>query len=155
MSLKYKYKRIGCFVIDLAIVQMFGTIARDIYLGMVAYASQGSGLTLSFEDNIALPAILLMIIGIMLVTIGVYMGYHWLCYRLLGTSFSRYFLRLSVESANDQAMTKSRYLKREFQKIYLTIATLGLYALYSGVQFVSFGHAPWHDKKFETKVEEY
>ncbi|OEF26923.1 RDD family protein [Vibrio rumoiensis] len=155
MSFKHKYKRVGTFVIDLAIVQMFAMIARDIYLGVLAYASQGSGVSVSFNDTLALPVLLLIIVGVMLITIGVYMGYHWICYRLLGNSFSRYFLRLSVESTNDQPMNQSRYLKREFQKIYLSVATLGLYVLYSGAQFLTHSNPPWHDRKFDTNVIEY
>ncbi|MBD1571736.1 RDD family protein [Vibrio sp. S17_S38] len=155
MSFKQKYKRLGSFVIDIAIVQMFAMIAKDIYLGVLSYASQGTGVTVSFHDAIALPVLLLIIIGVMLITIGVYMGYHWLCYRLLGNSFSRYFLRLSVESVTDEPMTQSRYLKREFQKIYLSVASLGLYVLYSGAQYLTHSNQPWHDKKFATKVVEY
>ncbi|MGO2321437.1 RDD family protein [Vibrio casei] len=155
MNFKHKYKRIGSFVIDLAIVQMFAMIVRDIYLGGLAYASQGTGVSVSFNDAIALPVILLVIIGVMLITIGVYMAYHWLCFRLLGNSFSRYFLRLSVVSVTNKSMTESRYLKREFQKIYLSVATLGLYVLYSGAQFLAHSNPPWHDKKFETNVVEY
>ncbi|MFV0575161.1 MAG: RDD family protein [Vibrio sp.] len=155
MSFGLKYKRVGTFVIDMAVVQMFAMIARDIYLGVIAYVSQGTGVAFSFNDAIALPILLLIIIGVMFVTIGVYMGYHWLCYRLLKNSFSRYFLRLSVESVNGEPMTQARYLKREFQKIYLCVATLGLYVFYNGAQFLAHGHPPWHDKKFSTQVVEY
>ncbi|MBD1575463.1 MULTISPECIES: RDD family protein [Vibrio] len=155
MSFKQKYKRTGSFVIDLAIVQMFAKIASEIYSGVLAYASQGTGVSVSFHDAIALPVLLLIIISVLFITIGVYMGYHWLCYRLLGNSFSRYFLRLSVESLTDEPMTQSRYLKREFQKIYLSVATLGGYVLYSGAQYLTHSNPPWHDKKFSTTVVEY
>jgi len=154
MEFKQKYKRLGCFVIDIAIVQMFATLGRDIYLGVVAYASQGTGTTVSLADAAALPVLLTLIVGVMLVTIGVYMGYHWVCYRLLGNSFSRYFLRLEVVTQDGQSLTQSCYLRREFQKIYLSIATLGIYVLYSGAQYLTFGYKPWHDKKFATQVVE-
>lgn len=155
MSFKHKYKRVGAFVIDMAIVQMFAMIVRDIYLGVLAYASQGTGAHFSFNDAIALPVLLMIIIGVMFVTIGVYMAYHWISYRLLSNSFSRYFLRLSVESTSDEPMTEARYLKREFQKIYFSVATLGLYILYNGAQFLAHSHPPWHDKKNSTTVVEY
>lgn len=155
MSFKHKYKRVGAFVIDMAIVQMFAMIARDIYLGVLSYASQGTGVAFSFNDAVALPVLLMIIVGVMFITIGVYMGYHWLCYRLLKNSFSRYFLRLSVESTSDDPMTESRYLKREFQKIYFSVATLGIYVLYNGAQFLAHNHKPWHDKKFSTQVVDY
>lgn len=87
MSFKHKYKRVGAFVIDMAIVQMFAMIARDIYLGVLAYASQGTGVAFSFNDAVALPVLLMIIVGVMFITIGVYMGYHWLCYRLLKIHF--------------------------------------------------------------------
>ena len=139
-------------MIDLAIVQMFASIAGNIYLGVIAYLSQGAGISVAFDSAIALPILLLIIVGVMLAVIGVFMGYHWLCYRLLENSLSRYFLGLSVQSITNEPMTESRYLKREFQKSYLSVASLGLYALYSGVQYLTHTNPPWHDKKFSTTV---
>ena len=151
-SFSLKYRRVGTFMIDMAIVQMFAMIVKDIFLGMVGYITNGAGVSLSLNDTMALPVLLLLIIGIMALFIGVFMGYHWLCYRLLGTSLSRALLSVKVISNDDELRTKQRYLKREFDKIYLCIATLGLYPLYAGVQYLTFTNPPWHDKKNHTTV---
>ncbi len=87
-----------------------------------------------------------------LIFIGVYVGYHWVCYRFIGTSLSRYFLRVKVVSADGSAVSQSVYLKREFEKAVLCMATLGLYAFYSGAQFLAFSRAPLHDTRNNTKV---
>ncbi|ENO8808421.1 TPA: RDD family protein [Photobacterium damselae] len=152
MNFALKYKRIGTFLIDLSIVQMFVMVAQDLYLGIIAYISKGTGAKISLNDAMALPTLLALIIGIMMLFIGIYMGYQWLCFRLLGTSLSRYLLSVKVVSTDGKTLTKERYLKREFNKIYLCVATLGLYALYSGAQFLAFSHLPWHDKKNYTTV---
>ncbi|ARR49672.1 hypothetical protein ETN89_10915 [Photobacterium damselae subsp. damselae] len=152
MNFALKYKRIGTFLIDLSIVQMFVMVAQDLYLGIIAYISKGTGAKISLNDAMALPTLLALIIGIMMLFIGIYMGYQWLCFRLLGTSLSRYLLSVKVVSTDGKTLIKERYLKREFNKIYLCVATLGLYALYSGAQFLAFSHLPWHDKKNHTTV---
>ncbi|UKA26280.1 RDD family protein [Photobacterium damselae subsp. damselae] len=152
MNFALKYKRIGTFLIDLSIVQMFVMVAQYLYLGIIAYISKGTGAKISLNDAMALPTLLALIIGIMMLFIGIYMGYQWLCFRLLGTSLSRYLLSVKVVSTDGKTLTKERYLKREFNKIYLCVATLGLYALYSGAQFLAFSHLPWHDKKNHTTV---
>ncbi|MGR5280436.1 RDD family protein [Photobacterium damselae] len=152
MNFALKYKRIGTFLIDLSIVQMFVMVAQDLYLGIIAYISKGTGAKISLNDAMALPTLLALIIGIMMLFIGIYMGYQWLCFRLLGTSLSRYLLSVKVVSTDGKTLTKERYLKREFNKIYLCVATLGLYAFYSGAQFLAFSHLPWHDKKNHTTV---
>ncbi|MGB2079668.1 MAG: RDD family protein [Vibrio sp.] len=152
MSLALKYKRAGAFIIDMSIVQMFALVAKEIYLGVLSLTSQGVGFQFSLNDDLALPMLLLMMIGIMLIVIGVYMGYHALCYKLLGNSLSRYFLSLQVVSVHERELDKKHYLKREFDKIYLTVATLGLYALYAGAQYLTHSNPPWHDKKYQTQV---
>ncbi len=106
MGFTLKYRRIGTFMIDMAIVQMFAMVGRNIYLGVIAYISKGTGMTLSLNDSIALPALLLLFIGLMLLFIGVFIGYQWICYRLLGTSLSRYLLSVQVVSTYDKPLTQ-------------------------------------------------
>jgi hypothetical protein len=65
---------------------------------------------------------------------------------------SRYFLRLKVVSTDGTELTTKRYLKREFEKAVLSIATLGVYVFFSGAQFAAFGYAPLHDKRNNTKL---
>ena len=154
MNIAFKYRRIGSFMIDLAIVRMFAQVGIDIYLGIVAYVSKGAGVSLSPESSLALPILLLLSVIVLLVFIGVYVGYHWVCYKLLGNSLSRYFLRLKVVSTDNSVITTSRYLKRELEKIVLCVATVGVYMFYSGAQFIAFGYFPYHDKRNKTKVVE-
>jgi hypothetical protein len=152
MLLGFKYRRIGSFLIDLAIVRMFAQLGIQVYFGIVTYLGKGAGVSLSLSDNITLPVLLLLSVMVLLLFIGVYVGYHWLCYKLLGNSLSRYFLHIKVVSDNDEPMTQSRYLKREFEKVLLCVATVGVYLFYSGAQFVAFGYQPYHDKRNHTKV---
>lgn len=154
MNFGFKYRRVGAFMIDLAIVKMFAQVGINLYLGIIAYLGNGAPVQPSLNGSWALPLLLLLLISVMLVFIGIYLGYHWLCYRLLGNSLSRYFLRLKVASADGEALTASRYLKREFDKAVLSIATLGIYPFFSGAQFISYGYTPWHDKRNKTEVIE-
>jgi len=154
MNIGFKYRRIGSFLIDLAIVRMFAQIGVDIYLGIVAYMSKGASVSLSPDSAFALPILLLLSVMVLLVFIGIYVGYHWLCYKLLGNSLSRYFLRLKVVTLDNQPLTSGCYLKRELDKIVLCIATVGGYLFYSGAQFIGFGYSPYHDQRNNTQVIE-
>ena len=154
MNIAFKYRRIGSFMIDLAIVRMFAQVGIDIYLGGVAYMSKGANVSLSPESALVLPLLLLLSVVVLLVFIGIYVGYHWVCYKLLGNSLSRYFLRLKVVSYDNSEITSACYLKRELEKIVLCVATVGMYMLYSGAQFISFGYSPYHDKRNRTLVIE-
>ena len=154
MNIAFKYRRIGSFMIDLAIVRMFAQVGIDIYLGVVAYMSKGANVSLSPESALALPILLLLSVVVLLVFIGVYVGYHWVCYKLLGNSLSRYFLRLKVVSTDNSEVTSGCYLKRELEKIVLCVATVGVYMFYSGAQFIGFGYSPYHDKRNKTQVIE-
>ncbi len=148
----YKYRRLGTFMIDLAIIRMFAQVAMNIYLGIVTYLGQGSGVSFSINDALALPILLGLYLSVLLIFIGVYVGYHWVCYRFIGTSLSRYFLRVKVVSTDNTPVSQSVYLRREFEKAVLCVATLGLYALYSGAQFFAFSRAPLHDTRNNTQV---
>lgn len=152
MFLGFRYRRIGSFLIDLAIVRMFAELGIQVYFGLVTYLGKGAGVSLSLGDNITLPVLLVLSVMVLLLFIGVYVGYHWICYKLLGNSLSRYFLHIKVVSDNGEPLTQNRYLKREFEKILLSVATLGIYLFYSGAQFVTFGYTPYHDKQNNTKV---
>lgn len=154
MIFGFRYRRIGAFVIDLAIIRMFAQVGIQAYYSVVVYLSKGANVSLSLNDSIALPTSLLNSVLVLLLFIGVYVGYHWVCYRFLGNSLSRYFLRLKVVTTDDQLVSKSLYLKREFEKVVLCVATIGIYMFYSGAQFVAFGYAPYHDKRNHTKVVE-
>ena len=154
MNIGFKYRRIGSFMIDLAIVRMFAQIGIEVYFGIITFLGKGAGLSLSPESLLTLPILLLLSVIALLVFIGVYVGYHWLCYRLLGNSLSRYFLGLKVVSSYGEPMTRKRYLKREFEKMVLCIATVGVYLFYSAAQFITFGYPPYHDKRNNTRVVE-
>lgn len=154
MNFGFKYRRVGAFMIDLAIVKMFAQVGINLYLGIIAYLGSGAQWQPSLNGSWALPLLLLLLVSVMMVFIGIYLGYHWVCYRTLGNSLSRYFLRLQVVSEKGDKLTASHYLKREFEKALFSIATLGIYPFFSGAQFISFGYTPWHDKRNKTKVIE-
>lgn len=152
MLLGFKYRRIGSFCIDMAIIKMFAQLVIQVWFGIIAYLGQGAGWSLSLNSTMTLPALLLISVMVLLLFIGTYVGYHWLCYKLLGNSLSRYFLHIKVVDNNDEPLSQSRYLKREFEKVSLCVATVGIYLFYSGAQFITFGYAPYHDRRSNTKV---
>ncbi|MDC0612563.1 RDD family protein [Vibrio sp.] len=154
MDFKFKYRRAGTFIIDLAVVKIFAELGSGLYLGVIAYLGKGSGVSVSLTDSVALPVLLAIYVMLLLVFIGVYLGYHWLCLKLLGTSLSRYLLGVKVVSDKGAPLSHSAYLKREFDKVVWCIATLGIYALYSAAQYMTFSHPPLHDKKNHTQVVE-
>ncbi len=101
---------------------------------------------------IALPALLLLFIGLMLLLVGVFMGLSMDLSTLIRNVIISYLLSVQVVSTDDKPLTKQRYLKREFNKIYLCVATLGLYPLYSGAQYLAFSNPPKHDRTNHTTV---
>lgn len=154
MGFKFKYRRMGSFLLDLVIVKIFAQVGIDLYLGIVAYLSKGSGTSLAFTDTLALPVLLCLYVMVLLVFIGIYMGYHWICYAFLKTSLSRYFLGLKVVSDEGLPLEAKTYMKREFEKILWSVATLGLYVFYSGAQYLTFSNPPLHDKRNHSQVVE-
>ncbi|MGO1296018.1 MAG: RDD family protein [Vibrio sp.] len=156
MSVKEKFKRTGAFVIDFSIAKMFA----QVLIGGVYYAIMGMSLRhpstglLSLNSDAALPVLLALSVLLLILFIGIYLGYHWVCYRFLGNSLARFFMHVTVVSRVDgQPLDKRTYFEREFYKISLCIGTVGLYALYSGAQYYSAGHAPYHDNRCSARVE--
>ncbi|MBF8999618.1 MULTISPECIES: RDD family protein [Vibrio] len=157
MSVKEKFKRTGAFVIDFSIVKMFA----QVLIGGVYYAIMGvslrhpqaSGLLSSYGEA-ALPILLAICVFILIIFIGMYLGYHWVCYRYLGNSLARFFMRVNVVSrADGKPVDKKTYFEREFYKIALCVCTIGIYALYSAAQLYAFERSPYHDNRYSTRVD--
>ncbi|MGL4861208.1 MAG: RDD family protein [Enterobacteriaceae bacterium] len=148
----FVWRRAGSFVIDVAVAQMFAQLLIKLLAGVGLYVLSRYGGGFSLNSAFALPALLLLYVSQLLLFIAIFVGYHAICFRFLHNSMSRYFLHLKVISTSEDELTRSRYLKREFEKITLSLVTLGLYAFYSGAQFLTFGRPPWHDIRNQTQV---
>ncbi len=150
MSIKEKFRRTGAFVIDLSIAKMFTQVLVSGVMAFLSIAFKSSGLekSLTFNDTMALPLLLTMYVFILILFIGIYVGYHWVCYRFVGNSLARYFLGLKVVAVTGaEQVSLQTYLTREFYKICLSLCTIGLYPLYAAAQYYSFSRLPYHDQK--------
>lgn len=147
--MREKFSRTGAFVIDVMIAKMFTQVVLSVLLYLLAL---GSSTMLQFLKNeqMALPILLLMMVGMLLTFIAVYLGYCALCYRLIGKSLGKYLLSVtSGQYAQQQGM--AAYLQREKEKITLLCATLGLYAAYAGAQYYAHNAEPWHEARSLTR----
>ncbi|SJL82476.1 RDD family protein [Vibrio palustris] len=156
MSVKEKFKRTGAFVIDFSIVKMFAQVLiGGVYYAIMGFSSKHqTGGLISLNSDAALPILLALSVLILVLFIGIYVGYHWVCYRFLGNSLARFFMRANVVSRVDgNPLDKRTYFEREFYKISLCVGTMGLYALYSGAQYYSTGNAPYHDNRCSARVD--
>ncbi|AUI86462.1 hypothetical protein BS333_08730 [Vibrio azureus] len=136
MNAARKFKRTGAFVIDVMIAKMFTQVVLSL-LALITNQifDSGSGISqLSLNDDMALPTLLMLMVAIMMVFIGIYVGYCAICYKLLGKSLGKYLLQVDQVEAG-QTPDISRYLQRERKKIFLLLSTLGFYYLYAGVQY--------------------
>ncbi len=156
MSIGEKFKRTGAFVIDLSIAKMFTQVLVGAVMAIMSVGVKSGGLveSLNLNDPAALPLLLALYVFILMLFIGIYVGYHWVCYRFLSNSLARYFLRLKVVALEDetQPVTINTYLTREFYKICLSLCTLGIYPAYSAAQYYTFSRLPYHDKKMQATV---
>lgn len=155
MSIREKFKRTGAFVIDLSIATMFTRVLVNgvIVLLSIIFENSGFSQSLTLNDAAALPVILALYVFILMLFIGIYVGYHRVCYRFIHNSLGRYFLGIHVVSTdNDHAVSLHTYLTREFYKISLTVCTIGVYSAYCAAQYYAFSHLPYHDKKMGTTL---
>ncbi len=144
MSIGDKFRRTGAFVIDLMIAKMFTQVALSVLtlLASALWSSNDSGLSLS--DDIALPILLAVIVIMLLIFIGIYLGYCAVCYRTINKSLGKYLLQVETSLGNTQ-MDLSSYLSREKEKIVYFCASLGLYAAYSAIQLYVYDREPLHE----------
>lgn len=146
MSIGDKFRRTGAFIIDLMIAKMFTQVVMSVLMLLVSglFSEQTSGLSLN--DDIALPILLLMVLGMLLVFIAIYLGYCAICYNLIGKSLGKYLLRVDSGQATQQK-DLSAYLSREKEKIVLFCVTLGMYAAYAGLQLYVYDAEPLHETR--------
>lgn len=137
-----KFRRTGAFVIDVLIAKMF----TQVFLSGFAFLTYGfinrSTAKLSLNDDAALPALLALIVLAMIAFIVTYIAYSLLCFRLIGRSLGKYLL--SVPELEHSSL--KTYGGKEFHKIFLTVASLGLYPVYSGLQLYMYNKPPYHEK---------
>ncbi|CAM2859659.1 RDD family protein [Vibrio mytili] len=144
MSIGDKFRRTGAFVIDLMIAKMFTQVVLTV-LALLISSIWSTGLEgFSLNDDIALPILLALVLGMLLVFIGVYLGYCAICFKLLGKSLGKYLLQVN-SSNNEVHRNLSAYLSREREKMVYVLATLGLYAAYSAIQFYMYDREPLHE----------
>ncbi|MDE1514628.1 MULTISPECIES: hypothetical protein [Vibrio] len=146
MSIGDKFRRTGAFIIDVMVAKMFTQVVVTVLMAMVTglFSDKTSGLSLN--DAMALPVLLLMMLLMLLLFIGVYLGFGAICFKQIGKSLGKYLLRVD---SGDWIKPKdlSLYLAREKEKIVFFCATLGLYAVYSAIQFYMYGVEPLHDTR--------
>lgn len=140
-----KFRRTGAFVIDLLIAKMFIQIVISVFLRLVTYIFSGNNEgILSLNDPAALPVLMGFTLCTLLAFIGIYLGYSYICCRLIKRTLGKYLLSVDTPFTLGQCAL-SDYMRIERKKITLCCATLGLYALYSVVQYYVFNKRPYHE----------
>ncbi|QXO18230.1 MULTISPECIES: hypothetical protein [Vibrio] len=146
-----KFRRTGAFIIDLMVAKMFTQAVMSVLMVVVTgvFAEKSGGMSLN--DNLALPVLLLIVLAMLLIFIGIYLGFSTLCFKLIGKSLGKYLLR--VDSGQwIKAKDLSTYLSREKEKIVFFCATLGLYAAYSAIQLYMYNVEPLHETRARSKA---
>lgn len=144
MSIGDKFRRTGAFVIDLMIAKMFTQVALSVLAFLVSGLWSDKVTGLSLNDDIALPVLLAAVVIMLLIFIGIYLGYCTVCYKMINKSLGKYLLQVE-NSRGNRHLDLSSYLSREREKIVYFCATLGLYAVYSAIQFYVYDREPLHE----------
>lgn len=152
MNILFKYRRIGAFMIDLAIVQMFTQLAHNAFIFMLSFLTLKSHLSLALSNTLALPILLFICIILLLIFIGLFVIYHWLCFQYLGVSLGKWMLGLTVMDENGSPLPLANYIKREYEKIIFFTSSLTFYGFYSIAQFISFSREPLHGRRSNSIV---
>lgn len=144
MSTGDKFRRTGAFVIDVMIAKMFTQVVLSVLALLVTGIFSDKVGGLSLNDDLALPILLLIVLAMLLVFVGIYLGFCSISYRLIGKSLGKYLLRID---SGIERKDLSAYIAREKQKIVLCLATLGVYAAYSAIQLYMFDKEPLHARQ--------
>ncbi|MFV0450619.1 MAG: hypothetical protein ACK5MF_19645 [Vibrio sp.] len=144
MSIGDKFRRTGAFVIDVMIAKMFTQVVLSVLALLMAGIFSDKVGGLSLNDDLALPILLLIVLVMLLVFVGIYLGFCSISYRLIGKSLGKYLLRID---SGIERKDLSSYIAREKQKIVLCLATLGVYAAYSAIQLYMFDKEPLHARQ--------
>lgn len=144
MSTGDKFRRTGAFVIDVMIAKMFTQVVLSVLALLVTGIFSDKVGGLSLNDDLALPILLLIVLAMLLIFLGIYLGFCSISYKLIGKSLGKYLLRID---SGGERKDLSAYIAREKQKIVLCIATLGIYAAYSAIQLYMFDREPLHARQ--------
>ncbi|CAM3887006.1 RDD family protein [Vibrio aquimaris] len=142
MTVAEKFRRTGAFVVDILIAKMFAQVLLSGLMFFMHQVLSGTDISLSLNDDKALPLMLGLIILAMITFIGVYVAYCLICFKLLGLTLGKYLL--SVKEVYSQVSLRA-YSRKELIKITLTVASLGVYPVYAGLQFYLFNKTPYHE----------
>ncbi|EGD2940136.1 RDD family protein [Salmonella enterica] len=152
MNILFKYCRIGAFMIDMAIVQMFTQLAHNVFIMILKLLALKRYLILPFSNNLALPLLLFICVILLLIFTGLFVIYHWICFRCLGVSLGKWILGLNVMDTNGYSLSLTSYTKREYEKVALFTTSLTFYGLYSIAQFITFSREPLHGRRSNSVV---
>lgn len=152
MSILFKYCRIGAFMIDMSIVQMFTQLAHNAFIMIFKTLTLKSHLILPLSNNLALPVLLFICIVLFLIFTGLFVIYHLICFRCLGVSLGKWILGLKVMDKNGYSLSLTSYTKREYEKVVLFTTSLTFYGLYSIAQFITFSREPLHGRRSNSLV---
>nr|WP_321281558.1 hypothetical protein [uncultured Vibrio sp.] len=144
MSIGDKFRRTGAFVIDLMIAKMFTQVVLSVLAFLVSSLWSDKVTGFSLNDDMALPILLATVVIMLLTYIGIYLGYCAVCFKMINKSLGKYLLQVK-NSRGIAQLDLSSYLSREKEKIVYFLATLGLYAAYSAIQFYMYDREPLHE----------
>ncbi len=135
-----KWRRIGTFVIDNAVVSMFYQIIAVFFSFYIYF-------TLS---NIIID--MFVLIFYIVLYIAVAMLYNFLSYKYAKWPLGKMILRVHVLGNDGQRLSTKMYMKREFLKYYLMFLTLFLYYFYSIYLVIFKNKQSYHEKKTNSYI---
>lgn len=136
--LKYYWRRIGAFVIDMSIISMFTRIILSFIYPI--FQLTVSNLGIDFIKSI----------GYLLFLIFVAVLYNMICYRFFKFTLGKLLLSVKVLKENKERATMKQYFIREWNKFFLIYATVGIYVIYQFFAKVTKQKQTYHELVSET-----
>lgn len=136
--LKYYWRRIGSFVIDMSVISMFISIIMQYCYPIFQLTLNDLGIDI------------LKIMGYLIFLVLISVLYNMICYRFFKFTLGKLLLSVKVLNENKERCTMKQYFLREWNKYCLIYATLGLYVLYQFVAKVMKQKVTYHEKVSNT-----
>ncbi len=136
------FKRIGSFMIDMSIINMFSRVFYQYILGHFIHITKNN---LVYDIFVALFYILIIM--------AIAIGYQLICYKFIKNSLGKELMQIKYYNSNGTDISLEVLVKREMIKYYLIYVTMLIYVPYSFLKMkVTKTDLSFHDKKTSTCV---
>ncbi len=138
--MNYYWRRVGAFVIDMSVINMFSEVVYPLFDNVIA-------LTYS---NILVD--LLKIFINILIFIVVAITYNVVTYKYFKYPLGKLLMGVVVLDLNNERISVKKYFIREYNKYIFIYATLGLYIPYQFLFKLLKKKQTFHDEQVDTQV---